>query len=205
VIGDKKSSRITHHALHITFSMEHSNAYLLISDYVLDLLPAETRQLMEFHAAGCPDCRQAIQRERQVGQVVRDTLLRLPRPASGRLNQLRPVYQRPRPFFSAPRQLAALALMVCLLLGTVGLNQAAHSQPNWPLQSPTVLVATETATATTAPTSTAMITEDLGPATAEVNPVATIAHHSAPSPAAGPAAGPNLTVTPDATMIIYSH
>ena len=185
--------------------MEHSNVYLLIPDYVLDLLPAETRLLVEFHAAGCADCRQAIQRERQVGQVLRDTLLRLPRPASGRLNELRPAYQRPRPFFTAPRQVAVLALMVCLLLGTVGLNQAAHNQPEWPLQSPTVLVATKTATATTAPTSTEMITEALRPASVPTNPVATVAYNGAPSPAAGPAAVPNPAVTPDATMIIYSH
>jgi hypothetical protein len=180
--------------------MEHANAYLLISDYVLDLLPAEERQLVEFHAAGCVACRQAIQRERQVGQVVRETLLRLPRPASGRLNGLRPAYPRPRPFFTAPRQLAALALMVCLLLGTVGLNQA-NNESNWSLQSPTALVVTETATATTAPTSTEMMTERSEPATIPANPVATVAYHGAPSPAAGP----NLAVTPDATMIIYSH
>lgn len=181
--------------------MEHANVYLLIPDYVLDLLPAEERQLVEVHVAGCAACRQAIQRERQVGQVVRDTLLRLPRPAAGRLNQLRPVYQRPRPFFSASRQLAAMALMVCLLLGTVGLNQASN-QTNWTMQSPTALVVTETATATTAPTSTQVTTGHSETATIEVvNPVATVAYHGAP----GPVAGPNPVVTPDATMVIYSH
>jgi hypothetical protein len=183
--------------------MEHLNAYHLIPDYVLDLLPAEKRQLVEFHAAGCSACRQAIQRERQVGQAVRDTLFHLPRPAANRLNQLRPPYQRPRAFFTAPRQLAAMALMVLLLLGSLGLNQA-NSRANWPAQSPTVLVATETATATTAPTSTlstVRMSDHSGPTAVRMNPVATVAFNSNPSPAAVP----SPLSTPDATMIIYSH
>lgn len=174
--------------------MDHSTTYQLIADYVLDLLPAEKRHLVENHVAACPACRQAIQRERQVGQVVRETLIQLPRPSAARLSQLRPVAARSRPFFlTAQRSLAALTLMVLVVLGTLGLNRS-HQATSWPVQSPTGLVMTETATATTpalpGPTGT-QIVEKLP----QTNRVAT----------AGPAAVPDSMATPDVTLVVYSN
>jgi anti-sigma factor RsiW len=172
--------------------MEHTNAYQLIADYVLDLLPAEKRLLLESHAAACPACRQAIQQERQVGQVVRAAVWQMPRPAAARLNQLRPVVSRTRPFFfTMPRQVAALGLMVFLLLGTLGLNRV-NQQSHWPVQSPTVLVVTETATATSAPTSTTMTVERT--AFEGIGRPVTVA-------TAGPAAVPNAAATPVMTLV----
>ena len=136
--------------------MESKHVIHHISDYVLDLLPGPERQLVEQHAAVCAECRQALQRESQVGVVVQRTLAAVAEAAPARLRQLRPALPaRPGglPFwrFTWPRQLAPLTLLLIVLLGSLSLHLF-YRQPAWSSPSPTFLAVT--ATMTDEPTTT---------------------------------------------------
>lgn len=58
--------------------MEQAHVFNLISDYVLGLLPASERLLVEQHAAGCGLCRQQLDSERALSRRLHDTLAALP-------------------------------------------------------------------------------------------------------------------------------
>lgn len=118
-----------------------------IPDYVLGLLPSIERQALERHTANCPACRQALQREHRVGQLVRSTLQTANQPKIGRLSQLMPTIPAKRPPAVRPLwQLACLASLLILFLGGVGLR-VMNPQPVWSA-SPTHVAATATNTQT---------------------------------------------------------
>lgn len=125
--------------------MEHINH--LISDYVLDLLPARERVNVEQHAAACPHCRQLLQAERHMVHLTRETLVLATAPAPARLAALMPqpnIRQRPRYTSSAwQRSLAVAGVFLFLLVASL------HPVlgPGWAAQpSPTYISATATAT-----------------------------------------------------------
>jgi len=168
--------------------MEHINH--LISDYVLDLLPARERANVEQHAAACPHCRQLLQAERHLVHLTRETLVLATTPAPARLAALMPqpnTRQRSRYNTFAWQRSLAIAGVFLLLLAT-----SLHPVfgPGWAAQpSPTHISATATATPipatathtlTVAPlTSTAMpeaIPSQFAP-TGQATPIAFLMHN----------------------------
>ena len=131
----------------------------LLQEYVLDLLPAAEKEQLTRQMSQDPDLLAAVQQERQVGQLVRQTLQKATAVDNGRLVQLMPaIPQRrrlTRPGF-APRQLgrqlAAVAMLLVLLLG--GWQWFNSGQPSlWP-SPPTMVAVTATMTHTPAATKT---------------------------------------------------
>lgn len=138
--------------------MESEHTIQLATDYVLGLLSAEERRRVESHARGCALCRLALQRERQVGALLRDAV-QAAQPAPGRLAALRPALPAPRPHFGPfLYRLAPLTLVTVLLaLGLLWVSGGAPFAPGFfpPAASPTL-----TATQTQTPTATLEITHD---------------------------------------------
>jgi len=135
--------------------MESEHTIQLATDYALGLLSAEERRRVESHARGCAACRLALQRERQVGALLRDAV-GAAQPAPGRLAALRPPLPAPRPR-PAPfaYRLAPLTLVLLLALGLLWATGRAPFAPGFfpPAASPTL-----TATHTQTPTATTEIT-----------------------------------------------
>ncbi|MEM7115579.1 MAG: anti-sigma factor [Chloroflexota bacterium] len=125
------------------------------SDYVLGLLSSTQRQQVESHAHHCPDCQEALQAEKQLAQTIRSTLHVATQPAPRRLRQLMPAIPQQKtavPWLQRyQKQLAPVALLLFLLLGSLGWN--ATQQTDWRNPQPAFLALT--ATSTQAPTATA--------------------------------------------------
>ena len=177
----------------------------LLGDYTLGLLPHRERQVVEQHTATCIDCRRALQREQQIGRLVRDTLSVVAQPAPGRLSRLMPAapVRRSAPFLNQPwqKQLAAACVALILLVGSAGLYSA--NQQGWrnPVPSfiaitatmtsePTATLAQIEATGVVEPTDTA-VRSDAVPAILETAAVAT----PSPSAWASTLAAPSPTTT----------
>jgi anti-sigma factor RsiW len=161
--------------------MNHESIFRQIPDYVLDLLPDSKRNQVEKHAAACPECRQAILRQSQIGQAVRSTLGVVTQPPTGRLGQLMPTARAQRSFFSFgfiwQKQMASLCLFIVLLLGSLSLPLAKQRQA-WNGPSPTLLAVT--ATMTEEPTATVAIikmTRTIAPTNTAI--AATSSHNAA--------------------------
>ena len=152
--------------------IETNKTQNLLQTYVLELLsPAEKRRVEQQIKAN-PSLLAQVQQERQVGQLVKQTLQQTGQIENGRLSQLMPaIPKQKRPFWAAvaPRQLAmaaaTMSLLFVLLLG--GWQWFNHNQPSlWPAQPTTVAVTatmTHTPAATetqTAPTETAVAQQD---------------------------------------------
>lgn len=123
-----------------------------ISDYVLDLLPGTERRRVELHAAECATCRQALNSERQLGDLVRRTVQAATETGYGRLPQLMPAIPSHRPAKAShwqppQRQLALAGLLLLLLIGTFGLRYG-QTRRAWQPPLPTAVVSTATSTAT---------------------------------------------------------
>ncbi len=125
--------------------MEHINH--LISDYVLDLLPARDKVTVEQHAAACAHCRQLLQAERHLVLLTRETLVMATTPAPARLAALMPpprTRQCHRYTTSVwQRSLAVAGVFLFLLVASLHpvLNPGWAAQP-----SPTHISATATIT-----------------------------------------------------------
>lgn len=143
--------------------IETSKPTKLLQEYVLDLLPPAEKQQMAQEIGADPALLAQVQQERQVGQLVRQTIQANTAVENGRLARLMPAIPRQkRPFWHsfAPRQLAMAAMMFILLLG--GWQWFSNDQAGiW--SSPTVVAVTATMTHTptatqtqTAPTETAV-------------------------------------------------
>ena len=136
----------------------------LIVDYVLGLLDSAESATLEQHAANCPDCRAAIQQERQIGRAVHGALTAYPNPTHARLMQLKPAVPPRQPTWqtwligvqrnvqhSVQRNLAVAMVVIVLFLG-VGFQQM---QGGWnAVASPIPTAYALTSTATTQPTAT---------------------------------------------------
>jgi len=133
--------------------MNQEHVLPLLSDYVLDLLPGGERRRVEEHAATCAACRHALQKERQVGSLVRATLQGAAEPEHGRLVRLMPALPRQtgHPAFGLglgqQRQLALVGLLLVLIVGTLGLRYG-EGRPGWQPPLPTSIAATATNSAT---------------------------------------------------------
>ena len=135
--------------------MESEHTIQLAADYVLGLLSAEERRRVESHARACAACRLALQRERQVGALLREAVATA-QPAPGRLAALRPPLPAPRPRSALlAYRLAPVSLIAFLLaLGLLWASGRAPLVPGFfPPASPTM-----TATHTQTPTATTEIT-----------------------------------------------
>lgn len=92
-----------------------------ISDFVLDLLPVEEKQAVSRHLADCAECRQAVQRERQIGRLIHTTLASATRPKAAQLQSLMPVIPSQRPslltLITPYRQWAVACLLIVAMMG----------------------------------------------------------------------------------------
>lgn len=160
--------------------MEHIT--LLITDYVLDLLPGDERAKVEQHAAACPHCRQLLQAERQLLHLTRDTLALTLNPAPARLAALRPpAPTRSRSWYTRQtwqRSWAVMAVCLFLLITSFSLFPNGHTANALPTHI------AMTATATSVP---ATATHTLAPPTETSAPSAVPAEGS-PAPQATPIA-----------------
>ncbi|MCI0396030.1 MAG: zf-HC2 domain-containing protein [Chloroflexi bacterium] len=137
--------------------MDQTHILHLIPDYVLELLSDDKRQIVDGHLARCPQCRLAVQEERQVGHLVRATLTLATRPEAAHLRRLMPAAPTRRAALPGAwsKQLATACLLLLLILGSVGLT--ANDRPQlWPGPGPALF--TSTATATDQPTLTVTLT-----------------------------------------------
>lgn len=133
--------------------IETNKAPNLLQEYVLDLLPLAEKQRLNQQIGADPVLRAKVQQERQVAQLVKQTMQQAGQIENGRLTQLMPaIPQQKRPLWgmAMPRQLAMMAMLFVLLLG--GWQWFSSSQSAiWP--SPPTIVAV-TATMTHTPTAT---------------------------------------------------
>ena len=146
---------------------ENRHILNLIPDYVLDLLPGEQKMAVERHLTICAGCRQAVQQERQIGHLLRQTMQAASRPAPERLAGLQPAPPGGWKLLWAtkwPRQAATLALLLLLFVGFLGLQQQNERPIFWPGQNTPW---TMTATLTEGPTMTATLTAVSSPTQAE--------------------------------------
>ena len=96
-----------------------------ITDYVLDLLSAEERQVVAQHIASCDTCREAVQREREIGHLVHQTLSSVTKPEYNRLQSLMPPIPKRRlpilallmPRLNPFRQWAVACLLLVAMMG----------------------------------------------------------------------------------------
>lgn len=103
-----------------------------VHDYVLGLLEPAERTAVEAHVAHCATCRVALQRERALVQLLRETASAVPQLPEARLRQLMPrPPQRRLPLWerlnlgmprSMQKQFVALAFVAVLLISTLGLQ-----------------------------------------------------------------------------------
>jgi anti-sigma factor RsiW len=142
--------------------MEQTHVFHLLSDYVLELLPVSERQQVERHTATCELCRQAIRRERRIGQAVKATMTAVTWPNAGRLQQFMPAPPAPArpgtiwrwpalwPTPASTRSLswAAVCLLFLFIIGSFGAGPLLSR--SWPVQE--TAVATTTLTSTASPT-----------------------------------------------------
>lgn len=132
-----------------------------ITDYVLDLLPPVERKQVEENAAQNKAYQKMLHREREVGQLVRNSLQQTTMPDTARLRKLMPAIpkkKRPFHFFNSTwqRQLVAMAVFVFFFLGSFSIYQ---SQQN-PIYNSSPTLTAATATFTNEPTATTMQEEE---------------------------------------------
>jgi anti-sigma factor RsiW len=130
-----------------------------VSDYVLGLLPSGERQQVELHAAICAECRQAIQRESQIGATIHSSIVSIPQANRRRLQELMPPVPTRRQIrwrLAWQKQLAPISLGLIVLLGSWGLWQSGRSSA-WSRSENNLIVVT--ATMTDVPTATLAQTE----------------------------------------------
>lgn len=124
-----------------------------IEGYVLGQLRQEESRVVTRHIAGCPECRRAVFRERQLAKMARETLAAVGLSTRERLTDLMPAVPAPRPvarsYFPWQKQLAAACIVLLVVLGSLGL-QSWHRSTIWAVASPTagstVAIVTDTPT-----------------------------------------------------------
>ena len=120
-----------------------------VTDYILDLLPPAEKKMAEQLTQQDPLYRQAVEAERQIGLLVKETLQALPMPTPAQLQRLMPPAPVKTgrswawfdPFKLWLKPVLVLGLLLVMFMGTFNLNGTA----------PATAVA---ATATTQPTLT---------------------------------------------------
>ncbi|MEJ2749034.1 MAG: zf-HC2 domain-containing protein, partial [Anaerolineae bacterium] len=80
--------------------MKQQHVHRQIPDYVLGLLPQKEQQQVDQHTLVCADCRLALRREQELGQLVHNTLAAATQPPVN-LRQFMPAIPRkPRQFWA---------------------------------------------------------------------------------------------------------
>ena len=126
-----------------------------ITEYVLDLLSPPERKQVEENAAQNKAYQKMLQRERQVGQLVRTTLQQSTTPDAKRLRELMPaIPQQKRPFnffmVGWQKQFVAIAVLAVFFLSSFSIYQSQQS----PIYDGTPTLMAATATFTNEPTAT---------------------------------------------------
>lgn len=160
--------------------MDREHVLPLVTDYVLGLLPPEEQRRVERHAGDCPACRQAVNRERQVGQLVRHTVAAAQPPFRAQALRPRPPARAAIARERLYRQFAPAMMILMLLLGSVAMRLSAGGAE---LRGSGAVFLTSSSTPTLAPSKT---------------PTATIAAATIgrPDPAAGLAPAPGTAPAP---------
>jgi hypothetical protein len=175
----------------VSYSKKAEHVPNLLQAYVLDLLPTAEKERLTRQIGADPALLAQVQQERQVGQLVKQTVHQAGLAENGRLAQCMPaVPQQKRPFWasSAPRQMAMVAMMLVLLLGGW---QWLSSEQSALWQSPPTVVAV-TATTTNTPTATQTQTMPTETAVArEILPNIIYTPAPLPTPVAGVALSTN--------------
>jgi len=95
-------------------------------DYVLGLLPWYERRSIEQHISVCDQCRMAINREKSVGIVVKQTLMKAGTVNESWLRSQKPSFTRPnllqRFFYRGQRQFLIAGFMIFLVIASLGLQ-----------------------------------------------------------------------------------
>ena len=104
-------------------SQEHIDIQHKISDFYLDLLSKEEKEVVGRHLADCQECRQALRRERQVGRLVHTTLTKVSQPLTPNLRAFMPAVPAKRPSLLTTvtpyRQWAMACLFIVAMMGAV--------------------------------------------------------------------------------------
>lgn len=160
-----------------------------IPDYVLGLLSRSEAQQVDQHTLVCADCRRALRREHELGQLVHSTLAAAAQPPAN-LRQFMPAVPQKtrRPFGLALNwqpQLVPLTLVLFLLLGSLSFYLR-QQRGLWFDSTPTALAIT--ATMTDSPTAT--MTETRVEQTVNLQTTAVPIHQNQPAVIATPAPNP---------------
>lgn len=134
--------------------MTHQEIHERLPDYVLGLLtPLQTTEVTQ-HLAGCARCRQMVHGQREIGNLVRETINAATRPDPAQLRQLMPpVPQKRSRNGIAANWTTRLAPALVLLLVIVGSLLMTAPDSKRPMSI--FFAATATATSTNTPTATA--------------------------------------------------
>ncbi|MBK8900960.1 MAG: hypothetical protein IPM53_07250 [Anaerolineaceae bacterium] len=139
--------------------IETNKAPNLLTEYVLDLLPPTEKQRLAQQIGADPALQAQVRQERQVGQLVKQTVQQAGIIDNARLTQQMPAIPRQkRPFWHNPaaqqamRQVAMATMMFILLLG--GWQWFNGSQTAVLSQTPTAIAVTATMTHTPTATQT---------------------------------------------------
>lgn len=101
--------------------LTHSQIQHKLSDFMLDLLSAEEKEVVQRHILECQECRLALRRERQIGRMVYRTLNTAARPTMPQLQRLMPSAPTKRSSvlqaFSPYRQWAVACLFIVAMMG----------------------------------------------------------------------------------------
>ncbi len=142
--------------------IETNQAPNLLQEYVLDLLPPAEKQRLAQQIGADPVLQARVQQERQVGQLVKQTVQQAGLADNARLARLMPAVPRQqRPFWPIPtvqqtmRQVAMVVMMFMLLLG--GWQWFNGGQTAVLSQTPTAIAVTATMTHTPTATQTQQV------------------------------------------------
>ena len=127
----------------------------LMSDYVLELLPVDETDRVSAHLSHCPECRRALETERQVGHLVKSTLHVTSTVESARLRESKPrsptAAGPPRSLLALSPGLAALGILLLIIGSTLVLylNQRSSGRSATPPAAySTAIILTDTPTMT---------------------------------------------------------
>ena len=171
--------------------MRHQEIRRQLPDYVLGLLAPDQANLILEHLSACGTCRQIVHDEREVGQLVRQTVVAATQPDPARLRQLMPLpgtRKRARMDASWSARLAPALVVLLLIAGALLMRSPDSKRP-----LPAIIHATATATTTNTPTATIAQSSAEMEERLPAQPIDTETDPIRPSPAGAP--------TPAATEI----
>ncbi|MCB9422132.1 MAG: zf-HC2 domain-containing protein [Ardenticatenaceae bacterium] len=135
--------------------MKQQHVHRQIPDYVLGLLPQKEQQQVDQHTQVCTNCRLALRREQELGQLVHSTLTTATQPPANLRRFMPAIPHKSHIFwdfsFGWQRPLLPLTLVLFLLVGSLSFYLR-EQRGLWLNPTPTALAIT--ATLTDSPTAT---------------------------------------------------